>query len=65
MAEPKRSTPILATTANVMPEQLAAYRASGVDGVVAKPISPSALLAEVARVTNGARGDQARGEMSA
>ena len=44
--------PIVATTANVMPDQLAAYRASGIDGVVAKPISPTALLNEVARLAN-------------
>ena len=48
----KAHVPIVATTANVMPEQLAAYRASGIDGVIAKPISPSALLDEVARLAN-------------
>jgi CheY-like chemotaxis protein len=47
---PKGRTPIVATTANVMPEQVATYRASGIDGVVAKPISPAALLSEVARL---------------
>jgi CheY-like chemotaxis protein len=47
---PKGATPIVATTANVMPEQIASYRASGIDGVVAKPISPAALLSEVARL---------------
>jgi CheY-like chemotaxis protein len=46
----KGQVPIVATTANVMPDQLAAYRACGVSGVVAKPISPSALLTEVARL---------------
>jgi PAS domain S-box-containing protein len=53
MAEPMRSIPIVATTANVMPDQIAAYRRSGINGVVAKPISPSALIAEVARVAGG------------
>jgi PAS domain S-box-containing protein len=52
MAEPKRLVPIVATTANVMPEQLATYRKSGINGVVAKPISPTTLLAEVARIAN-------------
>jgi signal transduction histidine kinase len=47
---PKNQVPIVATTANVMPEQVASYRASGIDGVVAKPISPAALLSEVARL---------------
>jgi two-component system, sensor histidine kinase len=46
----KGATPIVATTANVMPEQIASYRASGIDGVVAKPISPAALISEVARL---------------
>jgi PAS domain S-box-containing protein len=53
MAAPKRHTTIVATTANVLPEQLALYRQSGINGVVAKPISPSALLAEIARVAGG------------
>ncbi|HLY80328.1 MAG TPA: ATP-binding protein [Caulobacteraceae bacterium] len=51
---PKRLAPIIATTANVMPDQLASYRACGIDGVVAKPISPAALLNEVARLANAA-----------
>ncbi len=53
MPPPRCYVPIVATTANVMPEQLAAYRRSGINGVVAKPISPSALLAEVAKVASG------------
>ncbi|HLK25152.1 MAG TPA: ATP-binding protein [Caulobacteraceae bacterium] len=52
MAEPKRLIPIVATTANVMPDQIAVYRNSGINGVVAKPISPNSLLAEVARIAN-------------
>ncbi len=64
MAGPKGATPIVATTANVMPEQLADYRRSGINGVVAKPISPRALLAEVARVAGGQR-YEARAERSA
>jgi signal transduction histidine kinase/CheY-like chemotaxis protein len=46
----KGQVPIVATTANVMPEQVASYRESGIDGVVAKPISPAALITEVARL---------------
>jgi CheY-like chemotaxis protein len=57
MPEPKGLVPIVATTANVMPEQLAAYRLSGINGVVAKPISPTTLLAEVARIANDDSGD--------
>jgi CheY-like chemotaxis protein len=44
------STPIIALTANVMSHQRETYLAAGVDGVVAKPISPRALLAEIGRV---------------
>lgn len=40
-----RPTPILALTANVMTHQQEAYREVGMDGVVAKPISPAELLA--------------------
>ncbi|HLI67395.1 MAG TPA: response regulator [Caulobacteraceae bacterium] len=53
MPPPLGSIPIVATTANVMPEQLVTYRQSGINGVVAKPISPSSLLAEVARIADG------------
>ncbi|MGA0600076.1 ATP-binding protein [Caulobacter sp. KR2-114] len=46
--------PIIALTANVMSHQRDSYRAAGIDGVVAKPISPGALLAEIARVAEAA-----------
>ncbi|HEY9218249.1 MAG TPA: ATP-binding protein [Phenylobacterium sp.] len=44
-------TPIVATTANVMAHQIEAYRQVGMDGHVAKPISPAALLGEIARLS--------------
>jgi CheY-like chemotaxis protein len=44
---PNRSTRIVALTADVEPENLAACRQSGIDGVLPKPISPEQLLAEV------------------
>ena len=47
--EPGR-TPIIGLTANVMAHQREAYRAAGMNGVVAKPISPADLVAEIARV---------------
>ncbi len=47
---PVAQVPIIALTANVMAHQTAQYRAAGMNGVVAKPISPSALLTEIARV---------------
>ncbi|MFN3859349.1 MAG: PAS domain-containing protein [Caulobacter sp.] len=47
---PTATTPILALTANAMSHQRAHYLAAGMDGVVSKPIAPSALLAEIARL---------------
>ena len=47
---PQASTPVVALTANAMAHQAAAYLAAGMDGVVAKPVSPTALLAEVVRL---------------
>ncbi|MDO9245413.1 MAG: response regulator, partial [Phenylobacterium sp.] len=37
-------TPILALTANVMADHLAAYRAAGMDGLVGKPIDAAKLF---------------------
>jgi CheY-like chemotaxis protein/two-component sensor histidine kinase len=45
--------PIIGLTANVMVHQRADYLAAGMNGVVAKPISPAALMAEIARVMAG------------
>lgn len=45
--------PIIALTANVMAHQRAAYRAAGMDGVVAKPVAPAALVAEIVRLSHG------------
>jgi PAS domain S-box-containing protein len=44
--------PIIALTANVMSHQTAEYLAAGMNGVVAKPISPEALLSEIARLAD-------------
>ncbi len=46
-------TPIIALTANVMEHQLKTYRDCGMNGCVAKPISPAALIAEIARLADG------------
>jgi PAS domain S-box-containing protein len=46
-------TPIIALTANVLAHQQREYRQAGMDGVVAKPISPEALLAEITRLSRG------------
>jgi CheY-like chemotaxis protein len=47
---PVAATPIVALTANVMSEQRATYIAAGMNGVVAKPFSPTTLLTEIARI---------------
>ncbi len=52
-------TPIVATTANVLPEQIETYRRAGMDGHVAKPISPAALLAEISRLAADLAPEQA------
>jgi len=43
-------TPIVALTANVLAHQQRRYLDAGMDGVVGKPISPGALIAEIARL---------------
>jgi CheY-like chemotaxis protein len=48
---PAAQTPIVALTANVLSHQRRAYLEAGMDGVVGKPISPAALLAEIARLS--------------
>ena len=47
---PVATTPVVALTANVLNHQRDTYLAAGMDGVVGKPISPVALLAEIARL---------------
>ncbi|HEX5263215.1 MAG TPA: response regulator, partial [Phenylobacterium sp.] len=44
-------TPIVALTANVLAHQRRAYLDAGMDGVVGKPISPGALVQEIARLS--------------
>jgi signal transduction histidine kinase/ActR/RegA family two-component response regulator len=51
MAGSKARVPILALSADAMPEQIARCLAAGMDGHVAKPIVRDALLAAVARFT--------------
>ncbi|MDO9222406.1 MAG: ATP-binding protein [Caulobacter sp.] len=47
---PSARTPIIGLTANVMTHQRAEYLAAGMNGVVAKPISPAVLLSEIVRL---------------
>jgi CheY-like chemotaxis protein/nitrogen-specific signal transduction histidine kinase len=51
---PSATTPIIALTANVLAHQRETYLAAGMDGVVGKPVSPAALLAEIARLAGAA-----------
>jgi PAS domain S-box-containing protein len=60
---PFAHVPIIGLTANVMVHQKAEYLAAGMDGVVAKPISPAALLGEIARVIDK-RDEQPLAEMA-
>jgi PAS domain S-box-containing protein len=50
LASPAAETPVVALTANVLTHQRDTYLAAGMSGVVAKPVSPAALLAEIARL---------------
>jgi PAS domain S-box-containing protein len=52
LASAAARAPIIGLTANVMVHQRAEYLAAGMNGVVAKPISPAQLLAEIARLMN-------------
>ncbi|HEX5380162.1 MAG TPA: ATP-binding protein [Phenylobacterium sp.] len=56
-----QSTPIIAMTANVLPEQVEKCLAAGMDDHLGKPISPAALLAALARWSDG-RGARGEGE---
>lgn len=47
---PIGTAPILAMTANAMAHQQAAYMAAGMDGAVAKPLSPTALARAIIQV---------------
>ena len=50
LASAAAKVPIIGLTANVMVHQRLEYLAAGMSGVVAKPISPAVLLAEIARL---------------
>lgn len=50
---PRGQTPIIALTANVLPEQIAACKAAGMQWHVSKPISPAVLLETIAQWSTG------------
>jgi len=45
---PNADTPVIACTANVLPDQIEAYQRAGTIGVLAKPIDPRAMLNAIA-----------------
>ena len=49
---PIAQIPIIAMTANALSHQRTEYMAAGMNGVVPKPLSPTALLAELARLSS-------------
>ncbi len=55
---PVAGTPIVALTANVLAHQRQSYLEAGMDGVVGKPISPTDLLTEIARLSDTSDGDE-------
>jgi CheY-like chemotaxis protein len=57
---PVAQVPIVGLTANAMSHQQRAYLEAGMTGVVAKPISPAALIAEIARVMSESGDDKGR-----
>jgi PAS domain S-box-containing protein len=55
---PAGAAPILAMTANAMAHQQAAYLAAGMDGAIAKPLSPTAMIQAVTRALATERPDK-------
>jgi PAS domain S-box-containing protein len=51
LSGPVAQTPIIAMTANALSHQRTEYLAAGMNGVVPKPLSPAALLTELARLS--------------
>ncbi|CAN5218388.1 ATP-binding protein [soil metagenome] len=58
LPEPVGRTPIVAMTANAMSHQRQSYRDAGMDGSVAKPLSPAALLTELAKLIEPAEPEE-------
>jgi signal transduction histidine kinase len=64
LAGGRAPTPILGLTANVMHDQVASYRAAGMNDVIAKPIEVGALLAAISACLE-AQGSESAGERAA
>jgi PAS domain S-box-containing protein len=56
-SELNRSTPILALSANVLPEQIEACLAAGMNAHISKPIQPAELLTKVAHWAGQSHGE--------
>ena len=54
LSGPASMAPIIGLTANALSHQLSSYADAGMNGVVSKPISPTALVAEIVRVMSAA-----------
>jgi CheY-like chemotaxis protein len=52
-SEVNSAVPILAISANVLPEQVAEAREAGMDDHIAKPIDPAELIGKIAKWTGG------------
>jgi CheY-like chemotaxis protein len=59
IAQKRPRTPIIALTANAMTHQVSEYLAAGMDGVVAKPIEVSRLMAAMQEALNINAGEAA------
>jgi PAS domain S-box-containing protein len=59
------ATPIIAMTANVLPDQIARCIEAGMDGHLGKPMSPAELLGAIAHWTSHERAPSAAAEASA
>jgi two-component system, sensor histidine kinase len=53
LAAPHGNVPILALTAGVLPEEIAECEAAGMDGLVAKPVEYTKLMAALAETAGG------------
>jgi len=60
-----RDIPIIAMTANVLPEQLKEFKRVGMNGHIAKPVKQPRLHGEIQRILAGSRSIEASGEENA
>ncbi|MCE6961470.1 response regulator [Cereibacter sphaeroides] len=56
LPEPARHVPVVAMTADAMEDQRDGYLAAGLDGYIAKPVTPDRIAAELLRALRAPRG---------